>query len=182
MSAYTQSAEQLNTALIDRIVPASLGIGAAGLVVAGLWGHPLLIFALSAASVYFTVSAIIGTGLFGAPFEGSGVGAGNKTDTGYSNTEKVDRIARACVVVAAFGGVMAGQALALTAGGYFILTLIGFYAGMTAIIGRDPIYGLLLSVSQGHTSVTDAGAGLTVIKVGAVRVPYDGVKTGQDAA
>lgn len=128
--------------LHKRVLRAVLAVCAFSGYLAGYRATPGWIFALSAASVYFMTSAIIGTGVVGAVATLCGRREREQPSVEL-NIGVWDRVVRGALALAMMGGVMGGITVMLDTVDYFILMLITFYAGTTAIIAWDPLYALL---------------------------------------
>lgn len=116
-----------------RILRAVSGIGIATVALTGLWSHPWAVFALSTVGVYLTCSAIVGRGLWDALF------TGQSDDT--ANVTAAERTGRGVTAGVTLGTVISG-ALMLNPIDMFVLMLVGMYAGMSALIGWDPVRAL----------------------------------------
>ncbi|HKJ22906.1 MAG TPA: DUF2892 domain-containing protein [Gammaproteobacteria bacterium] len=113
---------------------------------------PGWIFAFSTLSIYLMMSAIIGSGLLSAL---AGLLGRREPDEPVSmdlNIGGWDRLVRGATALVMMGSVMSGITMMLDTLDYFILMLITFYAGMTAIIAWDPVYALLSLGSRSNPS------------------------------
>ena len=88
-----------------------------------------------------------------------------------------DRLARAGASLVVFASIMDGVSAQLDPVDYFLWTLVGFYAGMTAILAWDPAYRVLHTSTRHRHAVSHEApvpGRLMVSKVGKV-VAADGV-------
>lgn len=148
MKAYAYVDDTFDAGLYKRVRRAMAGMGAVGIVVAGLAHDPRWIFILSGLSIYLTTTAIIGEGVVDL-FDRLADRRGQDEDDAIEfalNVGGGDRLARAAAAVVVFASIMDGVSAALDPVDYFLWTLVGFYAGMTAILAWDPAYQVV------HTS------------------------------
>lgn len=142
MKAYAYVDDTFDAGLYKRVMRAAAGLGLAGIVVAGVAHDPRWIFVLSALGIYLTTTAIIGEGIFGL-FDRLVDKLVREDDDSIEfdlNVGGGDRLARAAAAVVVFASIMDGVSAALDPVDYFLWTLAGFYAGMTAILAWDPAY------------------------------------------
>jgi len=108
----------------------------------GYRASPAWIFALSTLSIYLMTSAIIGRGLLEAL---TALGGRHEREEALSTDLNIggrDRTVRGGVALVMMGSVMWGVTIMLDTIDYFIVMLIAFYAGTTAIIAWDPVYAV----------------------------------------
>ncbi len=148
MKAYAYVDDTFDAGLYKRVKRAAAGLGSVSIVPAGIAHDPRWIFVLSCLSIYLTITAIIGEGVFGLfdRLVGKLVQAQDESADFDLNVGGGDRLARAGVSVVVFASIMYGVSVNLGPVDYFLWTLVGFYAGMTAILAWDPAYQVV------HTS------------------------------
>lgn len=126
-----------------RTLRAMLAVCAFSTYLVGYKVSPAWIFALSALSIYLMMSAVIGNGLLGALAALAGRREQDEPGAVDLNIGGWDRAVRGVMALAMMASVMGGMTVMLDNLDYFIVMLITFYAGMTAMIAWDPIYALL---------------------------------------
>ena len=125
-----------------RVLRAASGIGLATVALTGVWSHPWAVFTLCTLSIYLTASALVGRGLFDGLFTG-------KTDDS-ANVTASERAGRGVTAGVTLGTVISG-ALMLDPIDMFVLLLVGMYAGMSALMGWDPVRAMFSRrQSAGH--------------------------------
>lgn len=126
-----------------RTLRATLAVCAFSTYLVGYRTSPVWIFALSTLSIYLMTSALVGRGLLGAMAALSGRHEGEEEALSMDlNIGGWDRTVRGGVALVMMGSVMWGVTIMLDTMDYFIVMLIAFYAGTTAIIAWDPVYAV----------------------------------------
>ena len=177
MKAYQYVDDTFDASLVKRIMRAAVGLGTVSVVPTGVVQAPGWNFALSAISLYLITSAIIGEGIFGLLgrlLDKAVQGEDDLFDCDF-NVGGGDRLARAAVAVVVFASIMSGVSVQLGPVDYFLWALVGFYAGMTAILAWDPAYQIIYSSTRhphaaNHAPPPDR---LMQSKVGKVAVARD---------
>lgn len=126
-----------------RALRAILAVCAFSTYLVGYRVSPDWVFALSALSIYLMISAIIGSGLLGAMAALAGRRDQEEPVCVDLNIGGWDRAVRGTIALVMMASVMGGITVMMDNVDYFIVMLITFYAGMTAIIAWDPCYALL---------------------------------------
>lgn len=129
--------------LNKRAARTAAGIAAFSVFLAGYALHPVWIFALSSLSIYLVTTAIIGEGPVGVLLRAVNGRLEDDLEAFDQNVGGWDRAARAAATAFLFAGVITGASPLADAVDYFVLTLMGFYAGTTSIIAWDPLYVIL---------------------------------------
>lgn len=143
--------EQMSDALSpNRLLRTAVGVAAFSAVLAGYETAPAGIFILSAASLYFITTAIVGQGLLDVLFRVISGAAREAVLTHGHNIGRPARVARGAAAGAALGSVLSGT-FAMDAGDIFALNAAGFFLGTTAAVAWCPVVAMLNYLSARGT-------------------------------
>lgn len=153
MNTDTLNGHTVHAMSTKRILRTALGVAAFSPVLAGYETEPAGIFVLSAASVYFMTTAILGEGLLEVLFRVIRGAAGEVALPHGHNIGHPARAARATAAGAVLSGVLSGT-FAMDAGDIFALNVAGFFLGTTAAVAWCPIVAMLdyLSARSTHSA------------------------------
>lgn len=139
-----------DTSTLRMSLRGAVGVAAMAPILVGFLIEPAWVFFLSMVSLYVVISAIIGTGMLSDLYDLTFGRDETEMDADMKfNVGSWDRAARAVTATATLGIVVSGIVYPLSTYGYFVLSLVGFYTGLTAIIRWDPFYSAMQLSSRG---------------------------------